>query len=136
MKAGEVATALDLIGRKQRGEKAPVACCPECPDPTPLVSTLIFSYAEFYCLECGGRYGFLEARAEEETEQLRERREANLRAWKDLSAGICVQGRVPYDAPGAVEAHHAAMRRLSERRSRPRPESPMERSLRNQAGLA
>lgn len=37
-----------------------VACCPRCADKPPLISTMVFPGAEFYCLDCGGHYGFLE----------------------------------------------------------------------------
>lgn len=37
-----------------------VACCPRCPGDVPLVSTCHFYKAEFYCLDCGGTFGFLQ----------------------------------------------------------------------------
>lgn len=36
-----------------------VACCPRCAGDVPLISTFAFYKAEFYCLDCGGRFGFL-----------------------------------------------------------------------------
>lgn len=35
------------------------ACCPSCGSGTPLISTMAFPGAEFYCLDCGDRFGFL-----------------------------------------------------------------------------
>jgi hypothetical protein len=52
-----------------------VAMCPRCPDAV-LVGTMAFSHAEFYCLECGGKFGFLQPRPEKETPELLERMEA------------------------------------------------------------
>lgn len=39
-----------------------VACCPRCEGDVPLVSTIAFTKAEFYCLDCGGTFGFLDPR--------------------------------------------------------------------------
>lgn len=36
----------------------------------PLIATFLFAHAEFYCLECGKRYGFLSPRPAEPTPEL------------------------------------------------------------------
>lgn len=69
--AEAVVPALDLIGRKREGRPAPMACCPRCPGEVPLISTLEFRGAEFYCMECGAKVGFLSPRPVEATEALK-----------------------------------------------------------------
>lgn len=76
-----IATGLDLIGRKQAGKPAPFACCPR--DGEPLMSTFEFTGAEFYCQVCGGRFGFLSPTAKEPTPELQVRHD-ELRAVYDV----------------------------------------------------
>lgn len=109
----EIGTGLDLIERKREGRAAPMACCPRCPEPTPLISTIHFAYAEFYCLECGGHFGFLSPRAEEDTPELKAHYERLRSEWDEHTAGLQIQGRVTDQ-----EAHDVAMTWLDERRSR------------------
>lgn len=47
------------------------AICPSC--GAPLISTMAWPKYEFYCLECGGHYGFLQPRSVESTLELSER---------------------------------------------------------------
>jgi uncharacterized Zn finger protein (UPF0148 family) len=54
----------------------PYACCPR--DGEPLVSTLEFYKAEFYCVVCGTKYGFLAPVGKAPTSEL-EARHAELR---------------------------------------------------------
>lgn len=63
-----LARALELTSR-DRSSPPPTAMCPRCPDAV-LVSTLLFSGAEFYCLECGATVGFLSPRAEASSAEL------------------------------------------------------------------
>jgi hypothetical protein len=47
---------------------SPVACCPR--DGTPLVFTFEMPQKEFYCMECGGWFEFLEPRGKPPTPEL------------------------------------------------------------------
>ena len=86
------AKGLDLIGRKER----PMACCPGCIAPTPLISTLAFSHYEFYCLECGGHFGFLSPRAETDTPELHAIYKALEAEWEEhAGTRLIVEGREP-----------------------------------------
>lgn len=75
-----IGTALDLIGRRREGKPAPMATCYN--DDEPLVSTLEFPGAEFYCVICGTKYGFLGPKPAEATPEL-EARLAELRTRYD-----------------------------------------------------
>lgn len=44
-----------------------LATCPN--DGTPLISTIVFSGAEFYCIECGQKFGWLSPRPVEPNEE-------------------------------------------------------------------
>lgn len=66
-------TALDLIGRKREGKPAPMATCHA--DDEPLISTLEFRGAEFYCVVCERKYGFLGPKPAESTPELEARHE-------------------------------------------------------------
>jgi hypothetical protein len=67
-----------------------IACCPPCwqarAERVPLISTFAFSFAEFYCLECGGRFGWLEPIGFEVTDELQAHHD-RLRAEWDEHAG-------------------------------------------------
>lgn len=110
--AGSLAKGLELLSR--RGNP-PIACCPACVDPTPLVCTLVFRHAEFYCLDCGGRFGFLEPRAEDKSDELDAALKRAEEEWAE-NAGhrLTVEGREPVSEK-AAEQHAAAMRWLAER---------------------
>lgn len=100
------AKGLALLGRSDR----PIACCPRCPEPTPLIATMVFRYNEFYCLECGGRFEFLAPSAETATPELNERHAA-LRAEWDEHAGsrLIVEGREPQASEEELAAHEQAL---------------------------
>jgi hypothetical protein len=106
-----------------------MAICPR--DGAPLISTLAFRKAEFYCLDCGGHFGFLSPDAAEDTPELRARYEALKSEW-DEHAGSklladggwyedcerCEPGGEPHTAHAAAEelaAHEAALTWLRER---------------------
>lgn len=73
-------------GKKNAERKAPIACCPR--DGAPLVSTMAFSKAEFYCLDCGSHLGFLDPRrGDPEDAGLVTRMEAYEAEWKDNAGG-------------------------------------------------
>ena len=127
----ELGTGLDLIERKREGHPAPVACCPRCEEPTPLIATMAFSGAEFYCLECGGRFGFLSPRGVEPTPELVARSEALTAEWDEhagrklLTSGAwhrdceaCAPRREPHTdhaTDAEKDAHDEAMVWLAER---------------------
>ncbi len=115
--ANELATGLDLIERKRQGRAPPLACCPRCPEPTPLIGTIRFYKAEWYCLECGGRFGFLSPRTVEDTPELKARYEELQREWDDNTAGLLVEGRAPRDDHQA-DLHAAALAWLHGRMTR------------------
>lgn len=108
---------MDLIDRNRQG-KPPMACCPNCAEPTPLITTLAFRHYEFYCLECGGRYGFLEPHAWTATPEL-EAHHMRLRAEWEAHAGnkLIVEGVTARSEAAQVE-HDAAMAWLKERITR------------------
>lgn len=56
MKVDRVVKSLDLMGRKE----PPMATCPACGLDEPLVMTFEFRGYEFICMNCGGKYDFLE----------------------------------------------------------------------------
>lgn len=62
-----------------------MATCPN--DGEPLVPTMVFSQAEFYCLECGSRFGFLAPRAAKQTEELAARYKVLLAEWEENVGG-------------------------------------------------
>lgn len=54
----EIENTVRMIGDVGKPEKkVPTAGCPTC--KTPLIGTMAFSGAEFYCLECGRTCGWL-----------------------------------------------------------------------------
>jgi hypothetical protein len=68
-----------------------MALCPDC--VTPLIATIAFSGAEFYCLDCGARLGFLNTRAANRTTALVEDRAVRQAEWDAHVAGdLLVEG--------------------------------------------
>jgi len=61
-----------------------MAMCPCC--DVPLISTMAFRRFEFYCLECGSKFGFIEPKAAKATDEL-EARHTELRAEWDEHVG-------------------------------------------------
>lgn len=111
--AKELATGLDLATRQSQRRPRPVACCPRCSAITPLISTMAFTGAEFYCLECGGHFGFLSPRAVEDTPALSAQLKTLEAEWRELRDGLQVEGRV-----ADPERHEAALVRLAARAKR------------------
>jgi hypothetical protein len=52
----EMVKALGLALGARKYER-PIACCPDC--ETPLIGTVLFPGAEFYCLDCGRGCSFV-----------------------------------------------------------------------------
>lgn len=106
-----------------------MAVCPR--DGAPLISTILFPKAEFYCLECGARLGWLDPAAAKPTSELDARYEALKAEWDEHAAPRLRVLRVwfrdceecmkhgPYHEAHATEAereaHDAAMAWLRER---------------------
>lgn len=123
-----VGTAARLLDKKK---PAPMATCPN--DGTPLISTLLFSGAEFYCLECGTKYGFLSPRPAEATPELDARYEQVKAEWDEITGGKLISGGVMlrdcatctkeyephwnHATDEEKEAHEEALRCLRERAS-------------------
>lgn len=82
-----LAKTLDLMGQ----EKPPIALCPRASCGAPLIGTMVFPRAEFYCLECGGHFGFLDPRKGEPTPELTARMEALEAEWLEHAGRkLCV----------------------------------------------
>lgn len=111
LNAADVVKGIDLLSRKI----PPMACCPRCEEATPLIGTIVFYQAEFYCLECGGRFGFLDPRTADPSPEL-SAHHARLQAEWDEHAGrrLIVEGRTPVSGR-AAEQHRAAMAWLAQR---------------------
>lgn len=58
----------------------PIAVCPAC--EAPLVCTMHWAKHEFYCLDCGRHYGWLEPARGEPTVELTERMAAYEAEWE------------------------------------------------------
>lgn len=100
-------------------------------DGAPLVSTIAFRYAEFYCLECGTSTGIFgpAVKGEDETPELLAKMEAATAEWVTLADGLIPEGgrlkdcsccekgedHVVHARESELEAHDAARRRLDER---------------------
>ena len=86
----------------------PTAMCRSCAD-SPLVSTFHFYKAEFYCLDCGGTFGFLEPRAGESTPELLARSEAYAAEWAEHADALITPRSYLLDTceqcKGARESH-------------------------------
>lgn len=121
-----VAKSLDLMSQKER----PYALCP-C--GAPLIGTMAFPKAEFYCLECGRHLGFLDPSMGKASAKLTARYEAlqaewdeNVgnalippRSWRLDTCDKCHVGGEPHSTHATTEelaAHDAAIAWLEERR--------------------
>lgn len=112
--AAEFARGLELL---DRDKPKPMAVCPGCEEPTPLISTLAFRFYEFYCLECGGGFGFLEPRVVEGTPEL-DLYYVRLQAEWDEHAGrrLIIEGRTPVSERAAVDHNEAVVWLLNRRK--------------------
>lgn len=70
----------------------PMACCPRPGCGAPLILTLAWSRNEFYCLECGGHYGWLDPVAQQPTPELDARYAALKDEWDAHAGGLIGDG--------------------------------------------
>ena|SRR5438105_3982592 len=114
----------------------PMAVCPR--DGAPLIPTMVFRGAEFYCLDCGARLGYLSPTPAEATPELEARYDALKAEWDEhagqklLTDGAwldacekCRPGGEPHSAHATSDeraAHDNAIRWL---RDRATPVSPI-----------
>jgi hypothetical protein len=63
----------------------PIATCPR--DGVPLIMTTAWRAYEWYCLECGGHYGFLDVQAVAPTPELNEQYNALEDEWNEHVKG-------------------------------------------------
>lgn len=110
--------------------EAPMAVCPN--DDTPLIQTLAFSGAEFYCLTCGAHIGYTDPKAAKPTPELDARYDALEAEWNEHVAGKlrvvkgwfddcekCKAREETHDAHATTEeivAHQAALDWLEQRK--------------------
>jgi hypothetical protein len=123
--------ALSVGDRQPSGRPAPYAVCRSC--HAPLISTIAFRGFEFYCLQCGRHYGFVQPATAEPTPEL-QARHRELKAEWDKHAGSkllidgwyawckkCRPGGEYHPAHATdreLAAHEAALAWLSERASK------------------
>jgi hypothetical protein len=69
-----------------------ISCCPNC--GTPLIFTFAFSYAEYYCLRCGGKFGMFDVGAKDATPELAARLEELQAEWDEHASGKLLSGGV------------------------------------------
>lgn len=67
------------------------AVCRHC--NAPLISTLAFPRAEFYCLECGREYGFLGPARGDDSPEMQARHDALRAEWDTLVAPFLMTPR-------------------------------------------
>lgn len=77
--------ALGPLKPERWGGKPPMATCSGC--AAPLISTTLWAYYEFVCIECGRHLGFVEPEPAMETAELRTRYEALLEEWDSATDG-------------------------------------------------
>lgn len=91
--------------------------CPRCSEP--LVSTLAWDRAEFYCLSCRGNFGFLDPVGAPETPELLAWAEAIRVEFHALAAGALIpEHQMPWASATRIADHDAALARLAERAAR------------------
>ena len=91
-----------------------MATCPRCAEP--LVSTLAWDKAEFYCLSCGGHFGFLDPVGAPETPELLARMEAVRAEFHALAAGALIpEHQMAWASQTRIADHDAALVRLAAR---------------------
>lgn len=78
------------LALRDKSKPAPIASCPR--DGAPLIGTCIFSGAEFYCLDCGGKFGFLSPRPLESNPENDARLKEYEAEWNDNVAGKILVG--------------------------------------------
>lgn len=109
-----------------------MACCPRC--RVPVVPTFAFRGAEFYCLDCGAKLGWLEPLARTVTPELQTDYDERLAEWREhagnhlITTGMwhkdcdrCDDGRGSQHHEHATgdewEAHGRALKWIASRRT-------------------
>ena len=91
----------------------PVAMCRRCDEP--LVSTFAFDKFEFYCLDCGGHFGWLEPGSAEPTPTRVAAMNARQEEFNQHASGLVPDSRREKQPERDYEEHHAAMEWLAGR---------------------
>lgn len=100
-----------------------------CRCGAPLVYTFAFSGAEYFCVECGRKYGMFDAEQEDATPEIKKRLKRNEKRWVTMRKGLlsggamlrdcdtCSQNNEPH-LSHATElektAHTKAMKRIND----------------------
>ena len=63
-----------------------------CNCGAPLISTFMFSGAEFYCIECGSHFGMFGVERKQETPELKKRLKKNEAKWEKMKKGLLTGG--------------------------------------------
>lgn len=100
-----------------------------CNCGAPLVSTFMFSGAEFFCVECGNSLGMLDADRVEETPAMRKRADRNKKKFDSISDGLLTGGvmfvscdtctktsepHINHATPLEIAKHKAALKKVEE----------------------
>ena len=110
-----------------------------CNCGSPLISTFAFSGAEYYCLDCGRKYGMLGVDRVAATPEIKQELDDNEKTFSEIREGLLSGGAMLKDCntcsqtgqshlhhatPKEVKAHEAALKRLKElaTKSTPPPE--------------
>ena len=119
---GMAVRALDAIvdrdARAAAGKPQSTAACRSCYDLgyiVPLVATLLFDRAAFYCVECGDRLGWLDPLPVEPSPELDDRLAGLVAEFDQLADGLLPDHRLVDADPLEVKASRAARQRLVER---------------------
>jgi len=82
----------------------------------PLIPTIAFDKYEFYCLECGGQFGFLDPYGIGENGPLNELYAAMYKEWLKLTQGHLIpEHQQSSVTPERLVLHEAAMGRIRDR---------------------
>lgn len=95
------------------------AMCRRC--DVPLVATFAFDQFEFYCLDCGGKYGFLQPKPADETPELVAECDRRLAEFTENASALIPGHKMKFATEAEIEAHQSAMQWLSERAATPNP---------------
>lgn len=98
-----------------------MACCPYCfvsrdgGPLVPLICTFAFSGSEFYCLDCGGCFGWLEPHGAESTPELDARYEELEAEWNEHAGRKLIGGGAMFtDCAACKAANEPHMRHATE----------------------
>lgn len=99
-----------------------------CSCGAPLIYTFMFSGAEYFCIECGSKYGMFDTESTEVTPALKKRSTANKAKWSAISADLLTGGvmfrsctkcdkgdsHLSHATPEEVKKHEKALKKLRE----------------------